>query len=120
MSIKKKKFTTLWNYQKNIKGEGQTRLYEVMAVPCGLYGRETWILYARTRNRTQASEMTFLRSVIGVPRRDGLRNGNIRNALAIYTTGLSNTDRVGWTMHQDRLPKQLMFYLPMGNNNIRR
>ena len=39
------------------------------------------ILYGRTRSRVQASEMTFIRAVLGVSR---LMNDDIRNAFGIY------------------------------------
>ena len=79
-----------------------------------------------TRTQKQVSEMRFLRAVLGVSRRDQLRNDDIKNALLIYNKNdRAKQYRQCWTgyvqrVHQDRLPKQLMFYLPRGNRNIGR
>lgn len=37
---------------------------KVLALPCGLYGSETWTLNTKTRGRIQAGEIQFLRPVL--------------------------------------------------------
>jgi hypothetical protein len=52
-----------------------------MAVSAGLYGNENWVLTEEDKNRTQAAEMRFLRSRMGVTRQDRPTNVAIRKTL---------------------------------------
>jgi hypothetical protein len=54
-----------------------------MAVPLLLYGSETWTPRKRDRNRFQAAEMKYLRTLKGCTRLDQIRNEDIRNELGI-------------------------------------
>ena len=83
-------------------------------------------LYARTRRRIQDSEIRLVTSGLWVFRRDRLWNDDIRNGLRIYNLNDSIKQyKQDWvdhvqTMHQNRLPKKLMFYHPRGNHSISR
>jgi hypothetical protein len=54
-----------------------------MAVPVLLYGSETWTPRKRDRNRIQAAEMKYLKTVKGRTRLDQIRNEDIRNKSGI-------------------------------------
>lgn len=54
-------------------------IYRNYYVPILIYGAETWTMGGRDKSRVQAGEMRFLRSRIGVTRRDRMRNEDIRN-----------------------------------------
>jgi hypothetical protein len=63
--------------------ETQIKFYQVMAVSAGLYGSEKWVLTEKDKNRIQAGEMRFLRSMMGVTRQDRLTNEAIRKTLNV-------------------------------------
>ena len=49
-------------------------MYEEIVVPTALYGIEAWVL----ENRVDAAEMSCLRNMYGVTKRDRVRNEEIR------------------------------------------
>jgi hypothetical protein len=74
--------STIKRTPKNkIRTETHIKFYKVMAVSAGLYGNENWVLTEEDKNRTQAAEMRFLRSTMGVTRHDRLINVAIRKTL---------------------------------------
>ncbi|KAJ4451178.1 hypothetical protein ANN_02620 [Periplaneta americana] len=104
----------------------QIKLYKVMAIPTGLYASETWTLKEKDRSRLQAAEMRFLRSVVGVTRLDHIRNEEIRYNLKVNSL-LETVDeyKQKWWEHvqrmsQDRTPKIIADYVPIGKRSIGR
>jgi hypothetical protein len=57
------------------------RIHEIVYVPTLLYRTESLTILDKHKNRMQASEMKYLRKVIGKTRRDQIRNATIRNRL---------------------------------------
>ena len=53
-------------------------MYEGIVVPTALYGSEAWMLENKVKNRMDVTEMSCLRSMCGVTRRDRVRNEEIR------------------------------------------
>ena len=53
-------------------------MYEGIVVPTALYGSEAWVLENKVKNRMDVAEMSCLRSMCGVTRRDRVRNEEIR------------------------------------------
>ena len=51
---------------------------EQTAVPTVLYGSEAWVLKNKIKNRMDVAEISCLRSMCGVTRRDRVRNEKIR------------------------------------------
>jgi hypothetical protein len=49
----------------------------------GFYGNENWVLTEKDKNRIQAAEMRFLRSMLGVTRQDSLTNEAIQKTLKV-------------------------------------
>jgi hypothetical protein len=79
--------------------ETQIKFYKVMAVSAGLYGSENWVLTDKDKNRIQAAEMRFLRSMTEVTRQDRLSNEAIRKTLNV--TLLANIEIIGLTMSHE-------------------
>jgi hypothetical protein len=61
--------------------ETNLKFYKVMAIPVLLYGYETWTLKKTDRNRIQAAEIKYLRTVTGCCKIYQLRNMEKRNEL---------------------------------------
>ena len=59
-------------------------VYERVIVPTVLYGAETWGLRESERKKLNVFEMRCLRSMIGVTRRDRVRNTVIRERTGSY------------------------------------
>jgi hypothetical protein len=59
--------------------ETNLMFYKIMAVAVLLYGSETWTPRKRDRNRIQAAEMKYLRTVKGYTRLDEIRSEGIKN-----------------------------------------
>jgi hypothetical protein len=72
------------NLKNKTSMETQIKVYKVMAVSAGLYGSKNWVLAENDKNRVQATEMRFLRSLLGVTGQDRLSNEAIRET--IYTS----------------------------------
>ncbi|KAJ4445824.1 hypothetical protein ANN_12509 [Periplaneta americana] len=96
------------------------------AICTGLNASETWTLKEKDRSRLQAAEMRFLRSVVGVTRLDHIRNEEIRYNLKVNSL-LETVDeyKQKWWEHvqrmsQDRTPKIIADYVPIGKRSIGR
>ena len=106
-----------WTLTGKVKRDILLKFYELMAVPCGLYGNETWTLIGKTQSRIQASEMRFLRSVLGALHRDRLSNDDIRNMLEMCTLNkMIKQYRQDWIdpferMHKNRIPNKFLFII---------
>ena len=77
----------VWN--KEVPKKSKEIMYKVYYVPILTYAAETWTLTSRQESRIQASEMKFLRSMIGKTRKDRVRNEDIRKHKlyqGLYTT----------------------------------
>jgi hypothetical protein len=57
------------------------RLHNIVSKPALKYASETWTLKSRDKQRLEAAQMTFMRSLCGVTRRDRLRNIDLRTQL---------------------------------------
>ena len=84
---------------KKTHTDTQMKLYNVVARPTLLYGRETWVTTKRDMTRLEAAEMRFLRSVQGYTRLDKIRNEVIRKKN--YKTWDPNTNRTGSTISKE-------------------
>jgi len=74
----------IWRNPK-ISIETKKRLYKTLILPIALYGCETWILKKNTENKLLVFEMAVLRRILGVSRRERIRNEHIRERLGVRT-----------------------------------
>ena len=58
--------------------ETKRGMYEGIVVPTALYGSEAWVFENKVKNRIDVAEVSLLRSMCGVTRRDRVRNEEIR------------------------------------------
>ena len=76
---------TIWT-AKDITIPTKVTLYQTLVLPIVLYGSETWTLKAADERRLNTFEMSCLRRILGVSRRERLRNDHIRATLGINSS----------------------------------
>lgn len=111
---------------KNMRTEVKLRMYNVISKPALQYGSETWVMREEDKRRIETSEMRFLRSMLGVTRRDKLKSEDIRKQLKCermveeiqkyQNTWYNHIKR----MSPGRLPRQAYFYKPTGRRDVGR
>lgn len=85
--------------------KAKRRLYEAIVIPSAMYGAETWGLRMNERRRLNVLEMKCLRGMLGVTRRDRIRNEEIRRRVGVNMTLPQRVDRkvLGWFGHVERM-----------------
>ena len=85
-------------------------LHERVIVPTALYGAESWGMRSAERRKVNVLEMKCLRSLIGVSRRDRVRNEEVRRRAGIERELASRADqRVSrWFGHVEKMDEYLM------------
>ena len=73
------KLSTIWK-SKEITPETKMELYRVLILSIATYGSECWTLKKKDEHRLLVFEMSCLRRILGVSRRDKLRNTSIRES----------------------------------------
>ena len=71
-----------WN-SKDISKQTKIKVYESLVLSVLLYNSETWTLNAISAQRLKSFEMTCLRKIEGVIRRDRLRNTVVQERLGL-------------------------------------
>ena len=66
---------------RRLSWKAKLQVYNAMVVPIMTYGCESWVLREKEKSRLQAIEMSMLRKIIAVTRRDHIRNEEIRHRL---------------------------------------
>lgn len=69
--------------KKELSKKAKIQLYKTIYVPTILYGAETWAILDKHRSAITASEMRYLRRILGKRRRDRVRNRSIRGELEV-------------------------------------
>ena len=72
----------IWT-SKELSKQTKMRVYETLVKSVLLYNSETWTLKERDKSRLRVFEMTCLRKIEGVTRRDRIRNEEIRGRLHV-------------------------------------
>jgi len=120
------KFSKLW-MSTGISNKTKVKLYGTFVFPVLLYGSECWCLKKEDERRIHTAEMTWLRRLLRVTRRDKMRNETVRDILCQETTLVDRTaeQRLNWFGHvsrmgSERLPaKALQCYIDGKRNQGR-
>ena len=100
--------------KNEISRETKLQIYKSVYVPTLLYGSESWPINHRIESQIVASEMKFLRRIVGKTRRDRERNTTVREELKITPiTTRVEVKQLKWYGHvkrmsKDRLPRKCM------------
>ena len=70
----------------NINNQTKIALYKSLVLSIVLYAAETWTLKKRDQSRLLSFEMSCLRRILGISRRDRIRNDCIRKQLGLETS----------------------------------
>ena len=96
---------SIWS-AKDIQTNTKIELYKVLVLSILLYGAETWTLKREDENRLLTFEMMCLRKIMGVTRRDRIRNTTIRKTLGVEFSILDRITRkrLHYFGHVQRMP----------------
>ena len=88
--------------------EAENQNFECLIKPIAIYASESWTLRAEDNRDLLVFEMRCLRSILGVRRRDRLRNDDIRERLGIRNNILDTIKerRLRWFGHVLRRPPE--------------
>ena len=101
--------------KRELSGKAKISIYRSIFVPALTYGHEGWVMTVRTRLRVQAGEIGFLRRVVGVSLRDGVRSSAIREELGLEPLPCLERSQWGWFRHLvRRLPREVFQAGPVG------
>ena len=90
-------------YDRKIPLNLKAKVYEAIIRPALTYGGECWAMKMTNRRNIDTTEMRMLRGIIGVSRRDHMRNEEIRRIL--HVTPIDEVMRCGrlrWFGHVQR------------------
>ena len=109
------KFSKIWRSQ-NISAITKVKLYETFVISVLLYGSECWCLHKADEKKLLVAEMSWLRRILGVTRRDKMRNESVRIILHQKETVIDKIRRRRMTwfghvtrMEGNRLPSRAMY-----------
>jgi predicted GTPase len=90
------------------------------------FGSEAWVLKKREKQRLEATQMKFLRHLLGTTKLDKEKNQSVREKLGVQNTvkGIKQYQQK-WLQHvqrmdTNRIPKQALQYRPKGRRNTGR
>lgn len=69
--------------KREVSLKAKMSIYRAVFVPILTFGCESWVLTKRLKSKIQSIEMKYLRRVLGVTRRDRIRNDTIREQLKV-------------------------------------
>ena len=92
---------------RNIPRRCKIIIYQSILKPILMYGSEVWSLSTKRESRLQAAEMRVLRLIMGVTRKDQMRNSRIREELKV-TPQLEDIERgkLRWYGHVMRMEEE--------------
>jgi len=102
-----RKFNKIWK-AKDVSNKTKVRLYETFVVPVLLYGSECWCLRKEDERKILTAEMTWLRKILHVTRRDRIKTIDIRETLQQKETMVDKIRRrrLTWFGHVSRMDER--------------
>ena len=90
-------------YDRNIPLRFKAKVYEAIIRPALTYGSECWTTKVNNKRKVATTEMRMLRGILGVTRRDHIRNEEIRRILHISPIyEVMRRGRLRWFGHFQR------------------
>ena len=90
-------------YDRKIPLRLKAKIYETIIRPALTYGSEYWAKKATNKRKIATTEMRMLRGILGVPRRDHMRNEEIRRILHLSPIDeVMRSGRLRWFGHVQR------------------
>ena len=89
---------------RNVSRETKMKIYSTVFLPTLMYGSENWTLSERQEQRVVATQMKYIRRVLGVTRMDKIPNETLRGMVNIPNI-LREIERrkLGWFGHLVRM-----------------
>ena len=99
---------SLWS-RREVSLKLKVRIFECLIKPTAIYASESWALRAEDKRELLIFEMRCLRSILGVTRRERLRNDDIKERLCIRNNILDTIKerRLRWFGHVLRRPPRV-------------
>lgn len=109
----------LWD--RSISKTNKHRIYNSIVKSITTYGSEVWQLKERTKRMLEATEMDFWRRSAGRSKLERIRNDRVREVMNVTHTITEDItiNQLKWYGHvqrmgEERLPKQLLNWVPQG------
>jgi hypothetical protein len=106
-----------------MSNQTKLRIRNITAKTALKHGSETWMLNYRDKQRLEATQMRFLRPLLGYIKLDRQRNVDIRERLRVQSIVEEiKTYQRKWKEHVERMqdeipPKLALKYQPVGKRN---
>ena len=90
-------------YDRKIPLRLKAKVYEAIIRPAMTYGSECWAMKVTIKRKVATTEMRMLRGILGVSRREHMRNEDIRRILNItHIDEVMRSGRLRWVGHAQR------------------
>ena len=80
------------------------KVYEAIIIPALAYVSECWAMKVNSKRKIATTEVRMLRGILGVLRRDHMRNNEIRRILHLSRSTMLYSVRLRWFGHVQRTP----------------
>src|SRR5207244_3436977 len=109
-----KKLGKLWR-SREITCKTKLKVYDILIRSIVLYNAETWTLKVENTRRLQVFEMACLRRIMGISKRQHVRNTDIilRSGLKLDLVGKIQTQRLKYFGHVERMRAERLPYIAM-------
>ena len=108
------KLGKLWR-SREITCKTKLKVYDILIRSIVLYNAETWTLKVENTRRLQVFEMACLRRIMGISKRQHVRNTDIilRSGLKLDLVGKIQTQRLKYFGHVERMRAERLPYIAM-------
>ncbi|XP_044757812.1 uncharacterized protein LOC123315966 [Coccinella septempunctata] len=107
--------------KKEVSKSTKLKVYKSIHRPTLIYGCVTWNLNLGEKSRLQAMEMKYLRRVMGVTRRDRIRNELVREDLQVESLEeFIERRQLEWWGHLNRMEEDTMTRRIWDAKNVRK